>query len=804
MQYLSSLPRWALWLVLGGVACVACARASAQAGNAGVQAEAEAEVEAKAESAPSSRFSGLIRSRASAEPVPGIAIVLDDGQSAISDQAGRFRFDTIEPGTHRVTLVGDRLADLESEEIIEAGQALDVIYDVDLEPEAGSKQTSPNGEIVVSAPRLRRQSVSTRVSADEARKIPGTGGDVLRVVESLPGVARSSAGSGDLVVWGAAAEDTRVYVDGVRVPRLYHDGGLRSILSSELVDSVDLVPGAEGAAFGRALGGLVTVATRPIDETSPHGSVSLDLYDAAAAVRAPLAEGLHVALAARRSHLAELWSGVLDDDVEDYFPIPRYYDAQAKLRYQIDPRSSLELTGLVSGDRISRTATDPDPDRTARETRSLAFQRLYLGYRTETASGEALAVTAWFGADQSDLSQQQGVIPTELHDDVLLGGVRTSWRTRASEWLSLEFGLDAEISRSSLQRSGSVAAPPREGDIRVFGQPPPDRINADSWRATAIGVAPYAEAHLELLDKRLHVYPGLRLDPNATVVSRRLPVERDLPTLGRADHDLELEPRLSLRFAISDSLTVKAAWGSYHQAPQSEDLSATFGNPALGASRAMHWVLGGSWSVTDDLVVELTGFYVRSNDLAVRSPLASPLAAEALVQTGEGRAYGQQLLLRHDFSGGFFGWLSYSLVRSQRRSGPDSDFRAFDFDQTHVLTALASYEFGAGFQVGARFRYATGFPRTPVADAFYDARRDRYQPIFGEQNRIRIPPFLELSLRGSKQFEIGDTNLEVYLELQNVTNRENAEEIIYNHDYTERDYITGLPILPVLGVLWSF
>ena len=40
---------------------------------------------------------------------------------------------------------------------------------------------------------------------------------------------------------------------------------------------------------------------------------------------------------------------------------------------------------------------------------------------------------------------------------------------------------------------------------------------------------------------------------------------------------------------------------------------------------------------------------------------------------------------------------------------------------------------------------------------------------------------------------------EIYFDVQNVTNHANAEEIVYNYNYTKRDYITGLPILPVFG-----
>jgi hypothetical protein len=131
-------------------------------------------------------------------------------------------------------------------------------------------------------------------------------------------------------------------------------------------------------------------------------------------------------------------------------------------------------------------------------------------------------------------------------------------------------------------------------------------------------------------------------------------------------------------------------------------------------------------------------------------------------------------------------------------------WRLFDYDQSHVFTALGSYDFGHGWEAGARFRYATGYPRTPVIGAYWSASTDTYEPIFGAHNTIRIPPFYALDLRASKRFKFGKTMLEIYLDVQNVTNHSNPEEIVYNTTYTQRGYITGLPILPVIGARFSW
>ena len=63
--------------------------------------------------------------------------------------------------------------------------------------------------------------------------------------------------------------------------------------------------------------------------------------------------------------------------------------------------------------------------------------------------------------------------------------------------------------------------------------------------------------------------------------------------------------------------------------------------------------------------------------------------------------------------GRFFGWLAYTLSRSERRDNPGDALHLFQYDQTHILTVLGSYKLGRGWEVGARFRYVTGDPYTP-------------------------------------------------------------------------------------------
>jgi outer membrane receptor protein involved in Fe transport len=300
------------------------------------------------------------------------------------------------------------------------------------------------------------------------------------------------------------------------------------------------------------------------------------------------------------------------------------------------------------------------------------------------------------------------------------------------------------------------------------------------------------------------VTPGVRFDAFLIEGSRKTPRVGQTPSIGFSRLETSVAPRLAARWEVGPRLALSAAYGTYHQAPEPEDLSPVFGTPDLALSRATHVTVGESLRITSTLSADVVAFQKTMKDLVVRSRLTNPLLARALTQNGEGRSYGVQLLLRQELWKGFFGWISYAISKSERRFEGDESWRAFDFDQPHVLSIVASQEIGR-WSFGARFRYASGNPRTPVIGSTYDARSDRYDPVFGPQNSIRIPAFWQLDVRVDRSFQLGESvRLLVFADVQNVTNRENAEEIVYSASFRQRSQITGLPTVAVIGARLEF
>ncbi len=499
-------------------------------------------------------------------------------------------------------------------------------------------------EIVVTAPRIKKQVVSTEVAgrAGDARAgHPGRraqgGREPARALRGPP------PGPGALVVWGSAPQDTRVYVDGVHVPRLYHDGGYRSMVSSDFVRSVELIPGGYGPPYGRGLGGLVTVALRPLDEEGFHGSVAADTIDAAASVRAKAAEHVHVAFAARKSWLDSVLRGVSKTDVSQYVPVPRYWDGQA--RVVVRPRPARD-------DRVRRPRIVGPHDSQPHEPQSVAQHEPDHRPRLQAP---LLAIRA---PPRGQFHHRCGPVvghQFEFARRPILGRRRRRSPMTRTCSVFVRDGADRPRSscesppdstgKSSSRRStdrARIGFPPREGDVYVFGQAPPSQVSSDAWKTVVGSVGAYVEGDFSLFDDTLHVVPGARFEPYVTATNRQRPPLPGNPNISYTREEPVLEPRVSVRYAFTPRISAKAAYGVYHQAPQPEDMSAQFGTPTLELSTAEHWLAGGTFQLTDLLSAEVTGFVSTSDDLVVRSQSDSPYIAQALDQNGIGRSYGTQ------------------------------------------------------------------------------------------------------------------------------------------------------------------
>ena len=221
-----------------------------------------------------------------------------------------------------------------------------------------------------------------------------------------------------------------------------------------------------------------------------------------------------------------------------------------------------------------------------------------------------------------------------------------------------------------------------------------------------------------------------------------------------------------------------------------------FGNPDLHPQRATHYVLGADVDVTATLRVEVVGFWKDMRELVV--PGEGP-EDPVLANDGRGRAYGGELLRAAAAVAQPVRLDRVHAVAQRAPGSPRPALARLPVRSDEHPDALASYKLPRGFQVGARYRYVTGNPYTPVTGAYFDSNADRYVPITGRAVQRRLPAFNQLDLRVDKVWTFDRWRFSAYLDVQNVSRATNPEALSYNFDFTCPSPVAGLPLLPIVG-----
>jgi TonB family protein len=724
---------------------------------------------ALAASAASAVLRGLVVERGTREPLGGVAVAAGEA-STFTDREGRFELAGLPPGPVKVVASDPAHRRFETDEQLEAGKATEVKYYL-------RRATHDLYEVVVVGEREKKEVTSVTITSGEVGRVAGVSGDTVKIVQNLPGVARSPGGFGMLVVRGGNPTDTKVYVDGVEVPLVFHFGGLTSIIPSELVDGVDFEAGNFGVRYGRATGGRVDLRTRDPNTKKLHLVADANLFHAMAMAEGPVSQDVSFAVAARRSYAdAIIAQAARSVDGLGVSVAPRYYDYQGKLTWRAGKDDTLRLSVFGSDDRMLFTgvetgglqALDELGIRTAFVQAAGSWEHRF----SETARAR-LAVAQGY----VEISNRFGAFGSE-RDQFHLTSLRAEGSKDLGQKLTLAAGADTRVLPvGRLRVEFSEIPPPNE-----LPDPDPRLIRAYyKLRASEAGV--WTEATWKPLEG-LVIVPGVR-------------VEREdlLRVMTWVD------PRLTARYTVRDGTTVKGGAGVYHQAPQPVYLTKEWGNPDLTEEGAVHYMAGLEQRIAGPVTMDLQLYYKRLFDLVLPTDTVA-----RYTNAGTGRSYGAELLLRWNPGGRFFGWLSYSLSRSERDQkvvGGTIMPSGENFDQPHNLVALGTLELPElwdGFSLGFRARYATGNPYARSVGAVYDADADRYANVQDPSSRARMPDFFQLDLRADKRWTYRTWMLSLYLEVQNATNRKNAEDVAYNYDYTQRGWATGLPLYPSFGL----
>jgi TonB family protein len=733
---------------------------------------------------PPSRLIGRVTSQVRDTPIAGAEITLvgASGERLQTTTAsdGTWRLEGVPAGAYTLTVAAGGFRAQSFDETVDAGEetqlAVRLARPVEIVPPPPGIDEGDIEEVRVRGTRPPREVTKRTLEQRELRRMPGSNGDPLRALQNLPGIARPPGLAGLLIVRGAAPQETGTFVDGTYVPIIYHFGGLSSVIPAEMLERIDFYPGNFSSYFGRFTGGVIDVGVKDPTvkkDRKVHGLAQVDLIDARVLAEGPIGKtGWNFAVGGRRSHVDSWLGPVLEASGAGVSTAPVYYDYQLMVQRDFGKKHSLRFFVFGSDDRLqilTRQVAASNPGLGGNVTLGTAFYRFQARYVGKLSDSTELRVVAAAGKD---------ALQFELGDNFFLlssypVNPRVELSHKISQGVRNNFGFD--VLWQPYEVDARFPPPPRPGEPPPgpFGSRPPVQINdSDAIYRPAV----YDE--LELTPFRgTRIVPGVRLD------------------YAKDTKGWDVQPRVSARQDLTRGFprtTLKGGVGRFAQAPLPQQTNPVFGNPpGLRSTIANHYGFGGEQEITRQLEVSSEAF-LRQYD---------GIITQRLGNVGEGRAYGLETLIRYKPDARFFGFFAYTLSRSVRRDAPGEPERLFPFDQTHILTAIGSYRLGGGWEIGARFRLISGNLRTPQTYGFYDLNVGAYQaafqfPPFGERN----PMFHQLDVRLDKSWVYAWGRINAYLDVFNAYNQGNVEGVSYNYNHTQSTFVTGVPILPSLGL----
>lgn len=595
----------------------------------------------------------------------------------------------------------------------------------------------------------------TTLRSLEVLTTAGTAGDILRVVQTFPGVSSLDEGSG-LFVRGGDVSETVILLDQATVYHPYRyetpTGGVFGTIPPLLIRGTHFSTGGFSARYGNALSGILAMESLDMPQRLSY-LAGLGLAAGSIGVAIPLLPGkLGLRFSGNRSFTDLMFR--VNRIRHRFTTAPRGSDANLSLVYVYSNTGQLKLFNFVSTNRVGARIDEPSFEGRYQSEETSWLHALHwkdVIHRSWILNGS-------LSFSRFRTNQQFGNMQITPSDAV------RAVRVDADRWLWNRFRLSLGVEHHEVDNS-FVGTLPSNPD--VFN-PGAEVYRLDEHYQTSRGGG-YAEVETHL-SRRVVASAGARIDRS------------------RIAKQTVIDPRLSMRYLAGQETVLRFSWGRYSQFPQPMLYNETSGNPDIDAQWSHHVVVGLEHSA-DHLMFRLEAYRKTYADLVLRAETTK------YANMGDGVARGIDCFVKY---GGFLqtrasGWVSYSYLHSRRLQARDvGDRLVYEtapsaFDVTHNLTVVGKVQLMPFMSASMTFRYATGRPVTPIIGAVRHPGKDYYTPIYGPINSQRLPPFVRLDGGLSYFLPFGTSSAAtVYGAVSNLLDRANGVRYEYSPDYSER------------------
>ena len=730
---------------------------------------------------------GTVYQRSTGRPLTGADVrITETEQTEKTDENGTFQFTELPEGTYTFVVTHPtETAPTAISVSISSGDTTEVkIY----LGEAVKLET-----IVVEGKRLPPTVSRTDIRGSELLRIPGAANDALKGLTTLPSIGIPNDYFGVLYIRGSEPGSNLYYLDRTPLGYPFHWGGLLSTISSETIEEIDIYAGGYGAEFGLDSQAVLDIQTRNSLDERLTGKFNLNILYSEGLLETKIGDKNYFSVSGRRSYLDLIAGPIIEAQTGQGQQFPYFSDYQLKFARPLGEKHHLTVNAFAATDHFKIVEDTQSEGADAMETvpSSALFKNGFNGQGIHLLSDFTENLTSHLSLTRSDNflnidyqetiesrysvgpdGQRENYLANYVHYEIKVNApvytLREDVSYRLSPMLQLESGMLFTFNPATSSENGWVEENfPSDHDLSFTVEIPDGEV---------INEGTFEEVHDEFGHDfyRTEGYLQARYDPLA-FLSVALGIRLDYLNV---TEQLSIQPRGSVSFKLPSGSSLRFAYGHYEQNPLPYQLLSDDGNPVLTPNLTRHYIMELEHPVSSRTEFKFATYYKDAQKFV------TPHEDSNYLNQGTGFVGGAEMFLRHRIPDKFFGWISYAYTHAERREHPNADYQPYLFDNTHIVSIVANYNFSPDFEIGAKWQYLSGTSEVPISSIVLvqDPVTRGFNPLLASADELlstELSPYHKLDFRISHKWKVKGMKIGGFLDILNVYNRKNKIKFIF-------------------------
>lgn len=624
----------------------------------------------------------------------------------------------------------------------------------------------------------------------EIEKNPGGNRDILKVIQSLPGVASNPGFRNDIIIRGGATSENKFYIDGIEIPVINHfqtqgaTGGPVGLINADLIRNVDFYTSAFPANRGNALSSVIEFTQKKGNPLALNTRATLGTSDAGITLDGPLGKNTTFMASVRQSYLQFLFKLLK-------LPfLPTYTDFQVNVNSKLSDNNELSFLaiGAIDNFNLNEEVNDGVTDQETIKRNRYSLSNIPEQDQWNYTLGVSLKHYAENSNQLYVLSRSvlnntaiKYFNNTGLASDLLLDyqskEIENKFRFENNTEINdfrISFGLGLEQSTYS-NTTFKQQANSQGVTLKSFNS------DLDMFKYAVFG-----QVSKSYLDTKLGLSFGFRIDGNNYNTSMKNALN-------------QFSPRFSASYTFTEKWSWNSSVGSYYQLPTyttlgfRDNAGQLVNQQGLKYIRSNHYVSGLEFKPSLNSKITFEGFYKSYADypFSIRNQISlanlgadfGVVGNEAVTSTSKGNAYGFEILAQKKSLEGLYGIVSYTFVRSEFQDKNNVTIPS-SWDNQHLLSITAGKKLKRNWEIGGKFRLVGGKPYTPYdlnASSLINNYDITNQGIldYNQLNTLRFNTYTQLDVRVDKTWFWKKIALNFYVDVQNLlSSQAEAQDVL--------------------------